>query len=124
MTKYFADTYALVEYLRGNKHYVSYVEKEEWITSLLNVIELYYAVLWDNDERAAETAYHGFRRRAVEITDDDVTEGMRLRLGQRARNTNLSYADAIGYAMAIRLKSEFLTGDKAFSNLRGVLFVH
>lgn len=123
MTTYFADTYAIIEYLRGNRGYAPYIEKEAWATSLLNLIEMYYAVLRDNDEESAERAYSGFRRRAVEITDSDVAEGMKLRLGQKARKVDLSYTDAIGYAIAVRRGSSFLTGDKTFSGFQGVRFV-
>jgi len=123
MPTYFADTYALIEYLRGNARFSHYIEGEEWSTSLFNLLELYYAVLRDNGEDAADAAYAGFRRRVAEITDDDVREGMRLRLRQRAKKLDLSYADAIGYAVSVRLKSAFLTGDSAFADLPGVRFV-
>lgn len=124
MTTYFADTYALIEYLRGSEDYSPYIEECDWATSLLNLIEMYYAVLRDNDQDAADKAYAGFRRRVVEITDIDVAEGMKLRLLQRARRLDLSFTDAIGYAMAKRLRSDFLTGDRAFSGFNGVRFVH
>jgi len=90
---------------------------------MLNLIETYYAVLRDNGEREAELAYSTFRHRAVEITDADVREGMKLRLRTRARKVDLSYADAIGYAMATRTGAKFLTGDRAFSGMKGVEFV-
>ena len=93
------------------------------MTSLLNLIELYYAVLRDNDEAEADRVYSALRRRAVEITDSDVREGMRFRMRQKARRVDLSYADAIGYAIAERRGSRFLTGDSAFSGIRGVEFV-
>lgn len=123
LSSFFADTYALVEYLRGNEGYAGFIEGEGWSTSILNLIELYYAVLRDNDESSADEAYSAFRRRAVEVTDADVREAMKLRLRLKARRLDLSYADAIGYAIARRRGDDFLTGDRVFTGLEGVKLV-
>jgi predicted nucleic acid-binding protein len=48
---------------------------------------------------------------------------MKKRLELRKRKVDLSYADAIGYAVSLRLKLKFLTGDEAFKNLENVAFV-
>lgn len=120
---YFADTYALVEYLRGNRAFARIIEEEEWSTSILNLIELYFAVLRDNDEKLADRALLAFRRHAVDIADADIRTGMGLRLRHKAKKLDLSYADAVGYAMAMRLHTEFLTGDRAFEGFDGVKHV-
>jgi predicted nucleic acid-binding protein len=119
LSPYFADTYALVEYLRGSKSYAPLIDDENWVTSLLNLTELYYAVLRDNDEKSADAALLAFRRRAVDVMDDDIKEGMKVRLRQRAKRVDLSYADGIGYAIARRRGAIFLTGDSAFADLDG-----
>jgi len=48
---------------------------------------------------------------------------MRRRLELRKKKLELSYADAIGYAVSLRLMLMFLTGGDAFKNLEKVEFV-
>ena len=50
-------------------------------------------------------------------------DGMKRRLELRKRRLDLSYADALGYAVSLRLRLKFLTGDDAFKNLDNVEFV-
>ena len=59
----------------------------------------------------------------MEFGDEDVKDGMRRRLELRKKKLELSYADAIGYAVSLRLMLMFLTGDDAFKNLEKVEFV-
>jgi len=59
----------------------------------------------------------------VEFGDEDVKDGMKRRLELRKRRLDLSYADALGYAVSLRLRLKFLTGDDAFKNLDNVEFV-
>jgi len=59
----------------------------------------------------------------VGFGDEDVKDGMRRRLELRKKKLELSYADAIGYAVSLRLMLMFLTGDDAFKNLEKVEFV-
>ena len=59
----------------------------------------------------------------MEFGDDDVKDGMKRRLELRKKKLDLSYADAIGYAVSLRLMLMFLTGDDAFKNLEKVEFV-
>ena len=50
-------------------------------------------------------------------------EGMKRRLELRRMKKNLSYADALGYTVSLRLRARFLTGDKAFEDLENVEYV-
>ncbi len=59
----------------------------------------------------------------MEFGDEDVKDGMKRRLELRKRRLDLSYADALGYAVSLRLRLKFLTGDDAFKNLDNVEFV-
>ncbi len=86
-------------------------------------METYYAVLRDHGEVAAEKAYSATAKYAVEFGDEDVKDGMKKRLELRKRKLDLSYADALGYAVSQRLRLRFLTGDNAFKNLENVEFV-
>jgi uncharacterized protein len=83
----------------------------------------YYAVLRDYGEAEAEKAYSATAKFLTDFYDDDIKEGMRKRLSLRKSRKNLSYADALGYTVALRLKVKFLTGDKEFEDLENVEYV-
>jgi predicted nucleic acid-binding protein len=123
MTKFFLDSYAIVEYLSGNTKFAPYVDRWNWATSILNLMEVYYVGLRDQSEVYADKAYLAFRPGVVEIEDRDVKAGMATRLRLKARGVNVSYADALGYEMAKRISAKFLTGDRVFSGLPEVEFV-
>ncbi len=86
-------------------------------------MEVYYAVLKDYGEADAEKAYSATRKYLVEFDDEDVKEAMRRRLQLRRKKLNLSYADALGYIVAVRLGLRFLTGDEEFETLDNVEYV-
>lgn len=121
--KFFLDTYAMREYLKGSVPYRRYFVENELVTSRLNLIELYYILLQDEDEDMADGAYLAFKQYEVEITDEDVKKGMKFRLACKAKKENISYGDAIGYTLSGRLGADFLTGDDAFKKKPGVEFV-
>jgi predicted nucleic acid-binding protein len=122
-SKFFLDTYAMLEYLAGNEGYRRRMVGAELVTSLVNLAELYYIVLREHSGKEADDAYSVFRNYQAEITDDDVKHGMTLRLAAHARKSGLSYADALGYAASQRLGLRYLTGDDAFRSMSGVEFV-
>jgi len=111
------------EYLRGNKAYKQYFLGHELTTSILNLIELYYILLKDEDEDEADKSFLAFKQYETDFTDDDIRKAMKFRLLCKAKKENISYADAMGYIMAERLEAAFLTGDDAFEDKRRVEFV-
>ena len=115
---YFFDTYALVEITQKNPNYVSYFD-ESITTSLLNLIELYYAVLRDSDEDKAKETYSKFRNSVIPLTDDAIFKAMKLKL----KNKRLSYVDCIGYVLALENNLKFLTGGRQFEGMDNVVFV-
>ena len=123
MPKFFLDTYAMIEYLRGNPNYRNYFSNTKLITSILNLIELYFLVLREHNEKAADNAYAAFRHYQTDISEEDIRNGMKLRLRMKLDKIDLSYADAIGYVMSERLEAKYLTGDDAFRKLQNVEFV-
>src|SRR5438128_863953 len=52
-----------------------------------------------------------------------IAETMRRRLQLRRKKLNLSYADALGYTVAVRPGLRFLTGDEEFETLDDVEYV-
>lgn len=86
-------------------------------------MEVYYAVVKDYGEAEAEKAYSATGKYLVEFNDEDVKEAMKRRLQLRRKKLNLSYADALGYTIALRLGVRFLTGDEEFQTLDNVEYV-
>lgn len=124
LAKYFLDTYALMEYVGGNRSYLKYFSSNSQLnTSILNLMELYYHILRDAGENAAENSYAQFKQFTLPLTDDDVKDAMKVRLRLKSRRLDISYTDAVGYSIAERMGARFLTGDQAFKNLSNVEFV-
>ncbi len=90
-------------------------------TSFFNLVELYYVLLRKTDAAFARAMYKSFSECLVKVDDQDVFDGMKFKLEQKRRE--LSYVDALGYAVAQSCRLKFLTGDAQFKNLEGVEFV-
>ncbi len=86
-------------------------------------METYYSVLRDHGGAAADKAYSAAAKYATEFRHEDVKDGMKRRLELRKKRLDLSYADALDYAVSLRLRLKFLTGDEAFKDLENVEFV-
>ena len=121
MPIFFADTYAFVEYTKGNKAYLKYFLENKVFTTKLNLMELYYSALAEAGEEKAEEYYDSFLSLCIEVEDETVKEAMKFKYLQKKRN--LSYVDAIGYKMAQGKGMRFLTGDKEFKEMENVEFV-
>ncbi len=119
--KYFADTYAIIEYLKNNPRFISYFEKHQILTTRLNLMELFYSSLKDAGEELAERHYNSFLSRITEITDLQFKAAAKMRL--RYKQNNLSYIDCLGYSIALDEKAKFLTGDKEFHEMKNVEWV-
>ena len=124
MARYYADTYALVEILKGNPAYERYAG-EELITSEFNMLELAYALTRDYGEEKAVEILRIVRAfiAIVQPRDEDYARASTLRLELRRQGRNLSLIDALGYVFAKRLNIRFLTGDREFKGLDGVEYV-
>ena len=120
-TKIFlADTYALIELLGGNPNYKPYLS-HILITTKFNLIELYYHFLHDYGKEAADKYLSLYSKFVIPITDNSIRKGMDFKL--KHKGEKLSYADCIGYAIALELGIKFLTGDQKFENKDNVEFV-
>ena len=121
MTKaYFADTYAIIELLGGNKNYKPYLDCI-LITSRFNLVELYYYLLKDHGKKIADKHLKLYSKIIVPITLTSIKQGMAFKL--KNKKSKLSYADCIGYAIALEFGVKFLTGDNKFRKISNVEFV-
>ena len=116
---YFFDTYALIEVINGNKNYLKY--KDEIIyTSLLNIAELWRALLRDFGEEIARGLYSKIKPVVLEIDEPLI---IRAVLFKSKNKKNYSLPDCIGYLLSLKYRVKFLTGDKEFENVENVEFV-
>ncbi len=123
MVKYYWDTYAIVLLLEGDGRISKYID-EEGITSTLNVMELCVYLL-RNDlpcRKIVKEILSGFSL-IYQFPVDVVTEAARLKDKKRREGKKWSYTDAMGYILALRTGSIFLTGDREFEGEKNVEFL-
>jgi predicted nucleic acid-binding protein len=121
---YYYDSYAVIEFINGNERYKPFFGGS--ISGALtkhNLAEIYY---WLRKHHAVEpeqaaNVTERFSRFLVDYEIVDLCRAMELRIELGAKK--LSYADALGYHLAKKMKIPFLTGDIAFKELDGVKFV-
>jgi predicted nucleic acid-binding protein len=112
------DTYALIERLNGHLAYERFAETPVF-THQMNVLELIASLLRDHDEATTRQAIALLAPNLLEAEQDDLFATARF----RATHKGLSYVDALGYVLAQKHGMAFLTGDKAFAGVEGVLHV-
>ena len=117
----FADTYALVDFVKGNWNYERYLVEHDIITTRLNLLELYYWAMTTESEEKAERCFNSFLPCAVEVEDEILKKAAKFR--QKHKKADISFIDAIGYEIANARKIKFLTGDGKFKELPNVEFV-
>lgn len=120
LREYFFDSYALIELGKCNPAYLKYGDCSVVIT-LFNLTEVMYSVFQEFGELKAKEAYRKFKECAIEIDEEILVGAMRLK--QRYKKRDLSYADCVGYAAAKKKGIPFLTGDQDFWDLENVEFV-
>ncbi len=121
MAEYFADTYAIIQYLIGKKNYAQYFEGNRIITTRLNLMELYFWTLKEQGEYLADEYFDSLIQSTVDFSDSSIKDAMKFRLENRGKG--ISYIDAVGYQVALESKVKFLTGDRAFRGIGNVEFV-
>src|SRR4030042_705572 len=113
----FFDTYALYQIAKGDTNYRPYT-RVSIKTTILNLYELYYTLLKEKHTSLAEQFFDRLLSACIEITPEDVKTAAEIRLNKK----QLSYIDALGYAISQRRTLQFLTGDEEFRNMAGGRF--
>lgn len=124
LSDFFADSYAILAYLAGDRAYVARFRKGSFRTSVLNLLESHYAQVSrgvSDDEASANLA--PFEACAQTPDWSVLREASLFRYGMRSKGLACSYIDAAGYAHARRQGLPFLTGDAAFEGIDGVEFL-
>lgn len=118
--RYFFDSYAVVEIIRGNPNYARYTQDEVALT-IFNLAEIYWTAINKLGEAAAEEIYAQYKLSLMEIDDESLKSAIKFR--KQHKSKDFSYADCIGYCLALQNGLKFLTGDKAFKEFENVEFV-
>jgi len=118
---FFFDTYALYEIIEGNKNYRSYIKNVAIVTTKLNLMELYYGLLVNYNEKTANDLYDKFLSYYTSIDDNSIKKAMIFRALNKKKD--LSYIDCVGYIISKQRNIKFLTGDKEFEDMENVEFV-
>lgn len=120
-TKYFFDSYAVIEILKENPNYHRFLGYPITI-ALFNLAEIYWHCINDPKlESEAESLYSKFKRGVVEIDDETLKQAVKFR--KEHKKKDLSYTDCIGYMYAKKHNMKFLTGDKGFEKIENVEYV-
>ena len=121
MTKlYFFDTYAFFEIIEKNPKYLIYTQSP-FVTSKLNLFELYYNLLREGQEKLALELLDSYFPYALDFDKGILMYAAQLKFVYIKKK--LSMTDCIGYVMAKKLGIPFLTGDKEFIPFENVEFV-
>ena len=115
---YFFDSYAIFEMLDGNLNYEKYKSSLTVLTKM-NLFEIHYGILKEKGKEKARKILEKFSDGVVDFINDDIINASEL----KKQNPKRSMTDCIGYAVSLRLKIKFLTGDKEFEKLDNVEFV-
>ena len=119
--KIFYDSYVILEFLEGNNSFKVYFSEYDGITTLYNLMEVYYITLRDQGEDKARKVLDLLRPIIVYPAIEDVEESMKFKLENKHKK--FSYTDCLGYIIARKNKIRFLTGDEGFKSMSNVEFV-
>ncbi len=127
--RYIFDSYSIISYLEGEEgaQKVSQIIKQalfyniEILMSVINWGEVYYIVLREQGEEAAELYLKTISRYPIKIVEVD--KSLTLEAAKLKAKNRMSYADAFAAALAKVQKAKLVTGDKEFKSLEGEIKV-
>ena len=119
---FFLDTYAMIEIVKGNKNYESYLDGI-FITTKYNLAELHYFLLTNFNLDMADSCLRKFSKYAIDFDINAISKAMIFRKNLKLKKVKISYIDCIGYMVAVSNNAKFLTGDYHFNDLPNVEFV-
>ena len=117
---YFFDSYAIVEIINGNPHYLPYKEVVI-ITTKLNLFEVCYSLLREGKDQELDEFLMYSYNYIIDFDQELIKDAASFRLQYKKKN--ISMTDCIGYSLAKRLGIKFLTGDREFEPFDKVEFV-
>lgn len=124
MARFFGDTYALIELLKGNSNYEGY-SRADLVTTEFNILELTYALFRDfgRDEASNVVNVMRIKIEVVPTDDSDYLNASDFRLSANRTGKKFSLVDALGYSCSRKLGIKFLTGDREFCGMDNVEYI-
>ena len=113
-------TYPLVEIATGNKKFAFLLE-EDFVVTDITISEFYYVLLQRYDVSTADFWYGKFEHYCTDVSRSILIKAVKFRHDNKKKN--LSFFDCVGYIFAIENNHKFVTGDKEFQNLTGVMYI-
>jgi predicted nucleic acid-binding protein len=117
---YFFDTYAIIELIKGNPNY-EFVKENVIITGTMNIAEVYYALLLENNEAFADSIVKKLNVHIIDLNKNIAIMAAKFR--HKNKKLSLSYVDCMGYILAKENNLLFLTGDEGFKNIDNVKLI-
>ncbi len=114
------DSYALWEIQLGNPKFAAIMEKD-FIVADWTLVEFYKTILREHNLVTAD-----YWLRKLTPFCKKVELGLLIKavqLQHRNKKRNLSLFDCVGYMFAVENNMQFVTGDKEFRNVPGVVFI-
>jgi predicted nucleic acid-binding protein len=118
--RFFFDSYAIIEGIKGNPNYDNYKDAGMVITKL-NLFEVCYFLLRDFSEDKAIDFMENLSDCVVDFDSEIILIATKLKLSRK--EDALSMVDCIGYVLSKSLNIKFLTGDKKFKDMENVEYV-
>ena len=114
------DTYALVELSDGNPKF-SILIKEEFVITDPTMAEFYIIMRKKHNDQTAQYWHKKLAPFCKPVARQTLINALIFR--EENRKEDISIFDAIGYEFTRENKHVFVTGDKAFRNKEGALFI-
>ena len=119
--KFFFDTYALVEIAKSNPNYEKYKEGIGILTNKLNLMEFAYFLIREKRENEINEFFKMLSRFNVDYDNEILIEAVKMKF--KFNHEKLSFIECIGYHLAKKHNTKFLTGDEKFRNKENVEFI-
>ena len=117
---YCLDTYALWELQFENPKYAFLLNQSFTITNW-TLVELYKTMSRELGRETAIIWYNKFKPYIKEVDIDVLIKAVDFQ--SENKKENVSLFDGVGYIFSLENNFTFVTGDRAFKNKRGVLFI-
>ena len=67
--RYFFDSYAVIEIIKGNTNYTKFIQ-EEFVFTVFNLVEIYYSAINDLGEGKAGIIYEKYKHNVIKLNDE------------------------------------------------------
>ena len=114
------DTYPLVEIAKGNQKFGHLLEQDFIITEI-TMAEFYYVILQGYNAATADFWYRKLQHYCVQVPKETLIKGVNFRFENRTKN--FSFFDSVGYVFSVEHHHTFVTGDKEFEAMKGVMYL-